>query len=418
MEFKPPISLYTAPPAKLEKTGTSTESVNNFNTKSIAGYSLCSSNAETVVNKPTKSIAGYNLSSYNNYNETELNKSKLVADDKSDTTSEIPINYGYVTNKAKQLPNWKTQYLNQETELNKSKLVEPLEPLASTSTEQDSLADKEVAYFLNQNSSKTASIITEVASPSECHSGRGSDIGPMTSLKVSEPTETKRLSPFNRFRSSLVMGRDSPKSKNSTPTTPTTTDPTAAPSSGGPHRKRTESETKKEEKPKGRFFYRKSRTGPLPGENGAEVTPTSSAASTTSNSASNLVGSAVHLTLSEEEVTPIQDNRPCPDRFGIRAKSEFCPRTAANSTSNTGSDYVNGDGSTSGTTSGADGATSGAETGYTGTKKDNLIVTAAKRWASYDKPTYQTPFTRDNWKRSHRKFNYSRFLNYTRETFV
>ena len=411
MEFKPPISLYTAPPAKLE-------SVNNP-TKSIAGYSL-TSNAETVVNKPVKSIAGYNLSCSNN-NETELNKSKPV-DDKSDTC-EIPINYGYVTNKAKQLPNWKTQYLNQETELNKSKLVE-LEPLAST-TEQDSLADKEVAYFLNQNSSKTASIATEVASPSECHSGRGSDIGPMTSLKVSEPTETKRLSPFNRFRSSLVMGRDSPKSKNSTPTTPTSSgvDP-AAPSSGGPHRKRTESETKNTEKPKGRFFYRKSRTGPLPGENGTEVTPTSSAASTTSNSASNLVGSAVHLTLSQEEVrsqtslnSNNQDNRPCPDRFGIRAKSEFCPRTAANSTSNTGSDYVNGVGSTSGGTSGADGGTSGAETEI-GTKKDNLIVTAAKRWASYDKPTYQTPFTRDNWKRSHRKFNYSRFLNYTRETFV
>ena len=433
MEFKPPISLYTAPPAKLEKTGASTESVNNY-TKSIAGYSLCSNN-ETVVNKPTKSIAGYNLSSNNNQ-ETELNKSKLVDDDKSDTPSlyTAPINYGYVTNKAKHLPNWKTQYLNQETELNKSKLVE-LEPLAST-TEQDSLADKEVAYFLNQNSSKTASIATEVASPSECHSGRGSDIGPMTSLKVSEPTETKRLSPFNRFRSSLVMGRDSPKSKNSTPTTPTSSgvDP-AAPSSGGPHRKRTESETKKDtEKPKGRFFYRKSRTGPLPGENGAEVTPTSSAASTTSNSASNLVGSAVHLTLSEEEVSSPgtclssnnQDNRPCPDRFGIRAKSEFCPRTAANSTSNTGSDYVNGVGSTSGAisgaTSGADGAISGADGATSGpeigSKKDNLIVTAAKRWASYDKPTYQTPFTRDNWKRSHRKFNYSRFLNYTRETFV
>ena len=413
MEFKPPISLYTAPPAKLEKTGASTESVNSY-TKSIAGYSLCSNN-ETVVNKPsTKSIAGYNLSSNNNNNqEAELNKSKLVSDDKSDTKSEIPINYGYVTNKAKQLPNWKTQY--QETELNKSKLVE---------TEQDSLADKEVAYFLNQNSSKTASIAAEVASPSECHSGRGSDIGPMTSLKVSEPTETKRLSPFNRFRSSLVMGRDSPKSKNSTPTTPTSSgvDP-VAPSSGGPHRKRTESETKKEEKPKSRFFYRKSRTGPLPGD-GAEVTPTSSAASTTSNSASNLVGSAVHLTLSEEEVSSpgtclnsnnLQDNRPCPDRFGIRAKSEFCPRTAANSTSNTGSDYPATSGAISGTTSGADG-TSGTE--IPGTKKDNLIVTAAKRWASYDKPTYQTPFTRDNWKRSHRKFNYSRFLNYTRETFV
>lgn len=132
------------------------------------------------------------------------------------------------------------------------------------------------------------------------------------------------------------------------------------------------------------------------------------------------------MTLSQEEVTSQtslnrnnQDNRPCPDRFGIRAKSEFCPRTAANSTSNTGSDYVNGVGSASGqATSDADGATSGAETGTGSSKKDNLIVTAAKRWASYDKPTYQTPFTRDNWKRSHRKFNYSRFLNYTRETFV
>ena len=97
---------------------------------------------------------------------------------------------------------------------------------------------------------------------------------------------------------------------------------------------------------------------------------------------------------------------------------------SAVSNSNVGTESVNkptksiaGYSLCSNATSGADGGTSGAETEI-GTKKDNLIVTAAKRWASYDKPTYQTPFTRDNWKRSHRKFNYSRFLNYTRETFV
>ena len=43
----------------------------------------------------------------------------------------------------------------------------------------------------------------------------------------------------------------------------------------------------------------------------------------------------------------------------------------------------------------------------------------ARRWAAYDsKNAYSSPFARDSWKRTHRKFNYSRFLNYTRETFV
>merc|ERR1712110_1397051 len=122
-------------------------------------------------------------------------------------------------------------------------------------------------------------------------------------------------------RSSLVMGtmgsnRDSPKSKVTTPTTapsaiesnPLTSairSATAAPSSGA-HRQRTESETssnkstEKSRESRGRFFYRKSRTGPLPGDNNGEATPTSSVASTTSNSASNL-GSAI--TLSQEEVS-------------------------------------------------------------------------------------------------------------------
>ena len=50
--------------------------------------------------------------------------------------------------------------------------------------------------------------------------------------------------------------------------------------------------------------------------------------------------------------------------------------------------------------------------------RENHFLSAAKKWASYDKTPYISPFARDSWKRTHRKFNYSRFLNYTRETFV
>ena len=55
-----------------------------------------------------------------------------------------------------------------------------------------------------------------------------------------------------------------------------------------------------------------------------------------------------------------------------------------------------------------------------GGAKENLFVNAARRWASYDKPvSYSaTTLTRESWKRTHRKFNYSRFLNYTKETYV
>ena len=50
--------------------------------------------------------------------------------------------------------------------------------------------------------------------------------------------------------------------------------------------------------------------------------------------------------------------------------------------------------------------------------RENQFLSAAKKWASYDKTPYISPFARDSWKRTNRKFNYSRFLNYTRETFV
>ena len=191
-------------------------------------------------------------------------------------------------------------------------------------------------------------------------------------LKVTQEQEVSksRLSPFNRFRTSLVNpggGR-----KNSTEATGGLSG--LGNSLGA--RQRTESETKPESR-KSRFFYRKSRTGPLDGLEAA----TTSASSSNSNSTS---------TLEQEEV----HNRP-----SIRAKSEFNPRT---------SDYSSTTASTLASSS----------TSNPSSTKDNLFMAAARKWASYDKPSYQTPFTRDNWKRSHRKFNCSRFLSYTRETFV
>jgi hypothetical protein len=56
--------------------------------------------------------------------------------------------------------------------------------------------------------------------------------------------------------------------------------------------------------------------------------------------------------------------------------------------------------------------------------RENHFLNAAKRWASYEKPINYTAaaaastLTREGWKRTHRKFNYSRFLNYTKETYV
>jgi len=61
----------------------------------------------------------------------------------------------------------------------------------------------------------------------------------------------------------------------------------------------------------------------------------------------------------------------------------------------------------------------GESAGNNGTK-ENHFMSAARRWASYEKPTNYsaTTLTRESWKRTHRKFNYSRFLNYTKETYV
>jgi 2-keto-3-deoxy-galactonokinase len=55
-----------------------------------------------------------------------------------------------------------------------------------------------------------------------------------------------------------------------------------------------------------------------------------------------------------------------------------------------------------------------------GDEKENHFLNAAKKWASYEKPVSYSAATlsREGWKRTHRKFNYSRFLNYTKETYV
>ena len=60
-----------------------------------------------------------------------------------------------------------------------------------------------------------------------------------------------------------------------------------------------------------------------------------------------------------------------------------------------------------------------AKTGANG-EKENHFLYAAKKWASYEKPVSYSAATlsREGWKRTHRKFNYSRFLNYTKETYV
>jgi hypothetical protein len=53
--------------------------------------------------------------------------------------------------------------------------------------------------------------------------------------------------------------------------------------------------------------------------------------------------------------------------------------------------------------------------------KENYFLAAARKWASYDKPISNyssTTLSREGWKRNYRKFNYSKFLNYSRETYV
>ena len=263
--------------------------------------------------------------------------------------------------------------------------------------EVESILFNQEAMPLKSNNPTPRNFDRQLSSP---YAGKSTPSGynpTSESLKVDSPAESKnRLSPFNRFRTSLVMGSNKDTFRKLSNTS------TASEEVRG--RIRTESETSTgKSTEKRRFFYRKSRTGPLPGDGDS-----SSVASTASNSTTNLGNS--HLALSQEEVNhhtaASKALEPNP-RFAVRAKSEFSPRTASS---------TEGVSATTAPSGGGDYDKSGYQGGSH--PKDNLFMAAAKRWASYDKPNYQTPFTRDNWKRSHRKFNYSRFLNYTRETFV
>ena len=278
-------------------------------------------------------------------------------------------------------------------------------------TTSDEAADHEVENIMDkpQNSTKSVIITPPISPTSPTKNVCGKKLESRTSsdsLKVeNNSTEKKgRLSPFNRFRTSLVSGTASNSSPNSI-SSPRKSSPAASMLGGqsGTGRQRTESTSSAGgcDKPeKRRFFYRKSRTGPLDETQGSTTSP---ASSSTSNSASNLTSNEQQQSLaSEAEQPPLNQSSRSqklsnssstdhPALQRVRAKSEFNPRTAEASTST--SDYG-------------------------GLVKDNYFLAAAKKWASYDKPSYDTTFSRTNWKRSHRKFNYSRFLNYTRETFV
>lgn len=239
-----------------------------------------------------------------------------------------------------------------------------------------SFSRQKKASASNPTVSPTSDLVIKTASKSPRSPGGGlkTEKTSSDSLKVEPQEKTSRLSPFNRFRSSLVCNK----------LTTTASSPASGASGGRPRTDSTCSGEKTPNSEKRRFFYRRSRTGPLPGEEAAELPPI-----TASNSTSNLGEAAAAAQHASE-------NAESCDRHAVRAKSEFNPRTAAvtastASTSASGSDYV---------------------------AKDNYFLAAAKRWASYDKPNYHAPLTRINWNRSHRKFNYSRFLNYTRETFV
>lgn len=266
-------------------------------------------------------------------------------------------------------------------------------------------ADKEVETILKADEFEVKSSSRITSSPLKSNN-ISSPMRPPTAsdtLKVNEAqseSKSSRLSPFNRFRTSLVLGSNRTESPRKSSASTEAMMALQAFSTASSGRQRTESESKSPAK--SRFFYRKSRTGPLPGDS-SEAVNSSSVNSSASNSTHNL-GASKPLTMSQEEVslkkTAAAAAVGADSRHGVRAKSEFSPRTASTSSEATSSDYASGSSSS------------------TGQHKDNLFMAAARKWASYDKPSYQTPFTRDNWKRSHRKFNYSRFLSYTRETFV
>ena len=281
---------------------------------------------------------------------------------------------------------------------------------------EDDLADKEVETIFsepaisNEASASSAASIEPLLSslvittpPIKSPKKSLESPAPKTSsdsLKVRE-TETpkNRLSPFNRFKNSLVMGSTTSSSTSSRKTPDSAQSGTKSPPIFSSPRQRTESETSVRSSEKRRFFYRKSRTGPVGSQE--ETEKSGSIHSSASNSTSNLSPAQ----LKEVEIvdeTPVRENfRKYDNSHAVRAKSEFSPRSA---------------GAAGSSGAGPAGASTATSNEYV--SKDNYFLAAAKRWASYDKPSYNTPFTRDHWRKSHRKFNYSRFLNYTRETFV
>lgn len=294
---------------------------------------------------------------------------------------------------------------------------------------EDDLADKEVENILSSESvtsmaseatqeppSMSSLVITTptIKSPTsrKLESRTSSD-----SLKVKGAEETpKRMSPFNRFKNSLVLGTSncsSPSSRNSKTPTESSKSPLSFPTYGRRERTESETSTSRSSEKRSRFFYRKSRTGPVGNASEENQDKSNSIHSSASNSTSNLTTSNP-VALKEVEIVDYSAGatgggagvsgggasvagasiRKFEDRHAVRAKSEFSPRSTGTSNSagtSTSNEYVS---------------------------KDNYFLAAAKRWAAYDKPSYNTPFTRDHWRKSHRKFNYSRFLNYTRETFV
>ena len=104
--------------------------------------------------------------------------------------------------------------------------------------------------------------------------------------------------------------------------------------------------------------------------------------------------------------------------YGMRAKSE-CNLTEYDNSINDNDQYRSTEDNcrdASSAISSRDSNTYGLS--HLSSNRENQFLASAKRWASYDKTPYVSPFARDSWKRTNKKFNYSRFLNYTRETFV
>jgi hypothetical protein len=184
-----------------------------------------------------------------------------------------------------------------------------------------------------------------------------------------------------------------------------------------------------------RITYRRSRTGPIADlnsvdpndnhksseksyrndiDNNTQTTPAPSSVNSSITKESNSKNEATYTPKTKMKGTLHYSTYRM--SYGMRAKSE-CNLADYDNSINDNEQYR----STEDNSRNANSASSSTENhsyGLSTTNRDNQFLNAAKRWASYDKTPYISPFARDSWKRTHRKFNYSRFLNYTRETFV